>query len=127
MNKIDFSSDKRLFLSVETGNVPVSCLCRTHLSCERPSPFVDVEHRQHGKGAVGILGQAAIAHLGKAPETFEGEEWMLDLGAHTGLASIRRFVGLGQWPVLVGPFVGEVFRLRRKGLEPLPLRLGDTR
>ena len=47
-----------------------------------------------GKGPAGTLGEAAIAHFGKAPETLEHEERMFDLRT----LDLRRFpfVGLGQ-------------------------------
>ena len=125
MNKIALSSDKWPVLSLEAVIVPASSSCQTHLSCQRSSPFVDLEHGQHGEGAVGILCQAAIANLGKAPETFEGKEGVLDLGAHTGLAPIRGLVCLGQRAVPVGAFIGEVFCFRCNLPEPRPLRLAS--
>ena len=59
-----FSSDRQLFLSQKAGHFSASGSCRTHLSRQRSSPFADVQHRQHGEGAVGVLRQAAIANLG---------------------------------------------------------------
>ena len=46
---------------------------------------------------------------------------MLDLGTNAGLAPIGSLVRLSEGTVLVGAPVGEVFRLRRNLLEPLPL------
>ena len=112
MKKLVFSSNKWPFLSLDTGNFPASCSCWTHLSREWPSPFVYVEHRQHGEGAIGVLRQAAIANLSKAPKSFQGEKGMLDLGSNARLASVRGFVGIGQWAVPVGTLVGEILRFR---------------
>src|SRR5574343_1776314 len=100
--------------------------CRTHLSRQRSSPFTDVEHGQHGEGPVGILRQAAIANLGKAPETLEGQERMLAIGTHTGLATVGGLVSVRQRAVLVGAFVGEVFCFRRNALESFALSLAPV-
>lgn len=79
-------------------------------------------HRQHSEDAVGILCQATIAHLGRVPQTLQGQERVLGLGSYTGPALIRFLVGLGQRMVLVGAFVGgEVLRLWRNLLDPLTL------
>ena len=122
VNQIEFASNKWPVLSVDAGKSPSSWSCWAHHSCERLSPLVDIEHRQHGKSSISILRQATIANLGKAPEPLECKEGMLDLGSDTGLTPVRGFVSLGQGSILIGPFVGEVVRLRRKGLESLPLR-----
>ena len=114
MKEINFSSYKSPFLSRESGNSHVSGSCWTHLSCQRTSPLFDIEHRQHGKGPVGVLGEAAITYLGKSPKALEREKRMLNLGTNTGLAPVGGFVGLGQRSVLVGPLVGKVFGLRRQ-------------
>ena len=121
-----FSLDKRWFWCPKAENLSAFGLHWTHGSRERSSPFENVEHGQQGKGPVGILGEAAIAHLGKAPETLEHEERMFDLGAHTGLAPVRRFVGLGQRPVFVGSLVGKVFGLGGQFPEPFPLFLAPV-
>ena len=123
VKEIDFSSSKLPVLGMKTGHSPVSSLCRTHLSCQRSAPFVEIDHRQHGEGPVGVLGEAAITHLGKAPETLARQERMFDLGTDAGLAPVRGFIGLGQRTVLVGPLIGEVFGLRRQFSETFPLRL----
>ena len=86
MNQIDFSLNKWPFLSRDAGDSRVSGSCRTHLSCQRPPPFVDIEHRQHGEGPVNILRQTAITHLGESPKALEREKRVLDLGTNTGLA-----------------------------------------
>jgi hypothetical protein len=62
---------------------------RAHLSRERPAPLAHIDQGEHGVGAVGILGQPTITHLGKAPQTLEREERMLDDRAHRGLAPVR--------------------------------------
>lgn len=75
------------------GIFPLFRSCQTHLSCQRSAVLETVDRCQHGEGAVGILHQAAIAHLGKAPQALEGQEGMLDLGADTRLAAVRRSGG----------------------------------
>lgn len=114
MKRIVFSSNNWTVLSLDTGSSPASCSCQTHISRERPPLFIDVEHCQHGEGSIGVLRQAGIANLGKAPEALEGEEGMFDLGSDAGLASVRGFVGIGQRAVFVDTLVGEFFRLRRE-------------
>ncbi|RFC37756.1 MAG: hypothetical protein DID92_2727743055 [Candidatus Nitrotoga sp. SPKER] len=76
---------------------------------------------------VGVLGQTAIASLGEAPQALQSEERVFDLGAHRRLASIRCLVRLGQRTVRVVAYAGEIFRLRRKGLELLALLLASIR
>src|SRR4030066_1586860 len=121
VTRIEFSLNKWSFSCLEAGDFPASGSCRTHLSRQRSSPFADVEHRQHGESPVGILCQAAIANLGKAPQALQNQKRVLDLGAHTGLAPVRFPVCLGQRTALVGAFVGEIPSLRRNSLEPLTL------
>ena len=70
------------------GHSPVFALRRAHLSCERTSPFAQIDHRQHRKCSVGVLGQAAISDLGKSPNALEHQKGVLNLGTHTGLAPI---------------------------------------
>ena len=103
------------------GGSPLPVSCWTHLSCQRSSPLHEVCHRQHGKGPVGILRQAAIANLGKAPQALEREERMFDLGAHARLAPIGFLVGIGQRRIPISTLVGEVLDLGGGLLEPLPL------
>ncbi len=118
---MSFLLDSRPFSRVDGDDFPASCSCWTHLSRQRSSPLDEVEHRQHGEGPIGILCQTAIAHLGKAPQALQGQERVLDLGAHTRLAPVRFLVGFGQRAVSVGALVGEVLRLGRDSLEPLTL------
>ena len=100
MIRIEFSSDKWPVLGLDAGNFPAFCSCRTHLSRERSSPFVDVEHGQHGEGSIDILRQAAIANLGEAPETLQGQKWVFDLGTYTRLSSVCGLVSVGQRTVV---------------------------
>lgn len=58
VNRIDCSSDQWPFLGLEAGNSPASDSCRKHQVLEWSPQFVDVEHRQHGKGPVEALGVA---------------------------------------------------------------------
>mgnify|MGYP006891163218 CR=1 FL=1 len=51
---------------------------------------------------IGILRQATIANLGKAPQTLQGEERVLDFGSHTGLAPVRVLVGFRQGALIAG-------------------------
>ena len=71
---------------------------RKLLSREWPTPFAHIDQRQHGVGAVGVLRQAAIARLGEAPDALEGEERMLDLGAHRGLSAIGLLIRIAESP-----------------------------
>lgn len=97
--------------------------CRTHLCCEGPPPFAQIDHRQHGEGTVGVHRQAAIAGLGEAPQALEGQERVLDLGAHRGLAAIGLLVRIAERPVLVRPLIGEILGLGGDVLEPFALLL----
>ncbi len=60
--------------------------CWTDFSDQGSSPFDQIDQSQHGlnpfldESPVGVLRQAAIANLGKAPQTLERQERMLDLG-----------------------------------------------
>ena len=87
-----FSSVTKAILMTNARKSPALRSCRTHLSREWPTPFAHIEQRQHGEGTVGVLGQAAIACLGEAPEALEGQERMLDLGAHRGLSAIALLI-----------------------------------
>ena len=121
-----FSLNSWPFSSHAAGDFPISCSCRAHLSRQRSAPFVDVEHRQHGEGPVGILRQAAITNFGKAPQAFQGQERVLNFRSDTRLAPVGFLVGFRQRAVPVGAFVGEVLRLRRDLLESLPLLLAPV-
>ena len=128
MKRIEFSSDYGLHSARNRGIPPPFRSRRAHLFCQRSSPFDEIDHRQHGEGAIGVLRQTAIAHLGKVPQPLERQERMLDLRAHTGFAPVRVPVGIGQGRIPVGALVGvqkriqKVLRPRRNPLEPLPLR-----
>lgn len=123
MTRIEFSLNKWSPSCLETGDFPASSSCRARLSRQGSSPFIDAEHRQHGKGPVGILRQATIASLGKAPQALQNQKRVLDLRAHTGLAPVRFRVRFSQRTGLVGTFVGEIFGFQRNLLEPLTLSL----
>ena len=83
---------KGAILREETGISPAIFSRRTHLSCERHSPFNQIDHRQHGERTIGILGQTAIARLGETPDALQGVEPMLDLGADQRFAPVVRFI-----------------------------------
>src|SRR4029077_109462 len=114
---MSISSDTKTILMTSARQSSAPCSCRTQLCRERPTPFAQVDQREHGEGTVGVLRQTAIARLGEAPQALEGQKRMLDLGAHRRLSAIGLLVRLGQRPVLVRPLVGEVFCLGRDGLE----------
>src|SRR5438270_11126770 len=122
----EVSSVEEAILRTYAGKSPALRSYRTHLSCERPPPFAHIEQRQHGVGAVGVLGQSAIARLGKTPQALEGQERMLDLGAHRGLSAIGLLIRVAERPVLIGALVGEVFGLGRNLLESLALLLAPV-
>lgn len=77
------------------GVSPTFRSCRTHLWRQRSSPFDEIGQRQHGEGAIGVLGQAAIANLGKASQALDDQERVFDLRADARLAAIGLPVGLG--------------------------------
>ena len=83
--RLHFLSDKRRFFGLEAGLFPAFWLRWAHLSCQGSSPFVEIEHSQHGKSPVSVLGETAITRLGESPEALEREERGLNLGAHAGL------------------------------------------
>lgn len=78
------------------GEFPFLRSCWTHLSGQRSAVLEKVDRRQQGEGAVGILRQAAIAHLGEAPQALEDQEGMLDLGSDSRLVAVRFLLGIGQ-------------------------------
>lgn len=80
-----------------------------HLSCQRHSPFVQIDQRQHGKCTIRVPHQTTVAYLGKTIEALERSEWMFDLGSHLRLAAIGFLVGIRQWRATSGAFIGEVF------------------
>ena len=81
---------------------------RAHLGPQRLVPPVNVDQRQHRKQAVGVLGQAPVAHLGKAPNFLEREKRVLHLGARLALGGVDLFVPLAQRRVAVRALIGEV-------------------
>jgi hypothetical protein len=118
---MQFSFDRSSYLRHTAEDFPLSCSCWAHLSRQWTTPLDEIDHRQHRKCAVGILGQSTIAGLGKSPEVLQSQERMLDLGAHTRLAPIDFSVPSTQLTVAVGTPVGEVLGLGRNGFESFPL------
>lgn len=102
-NSDHISSQEVLAAGGSQGAFPFVDSCRTHLSRQRSAVLEDVDRSEHGKGAVGILRQTAIAHLGEAPQAFEDQEGILDLRPDAGLAAVRFLVGIGQRDIAVGP------------------------
>lgn len=93
------SSYEGLTAGGKWGYFPFGVSCRTHLSYQRPAVLENVDGGQHGKGAVGILRQTAIAHLGEAPQALEDQEGMLDLRRFVSLSASDR--GALQWARLL--------------------------
>ena len=116
----------RAVLRVNAGFYPAFSSRGAHLSRKRSAPFAQIDHRQHGEGAIGILGQAAVAHLGEAPQTLEDQKRMLDLGTYRRLPTVGRFVRLGQGAMTVGTPVGEVAGFRCYFLDLLLLPLAPV-
>ena len=86
----------------------------------------NVDRGQHGKSPVGVLGQAAIAYFGKAPQALEDQKGMLDLRPDTRLTPVRLLVGIGQRRIAVRPLVGKILGIRGDLPESLPLRLAPV-
>jgi len=99
------------------GISPAFFSCRTHLSCQRHSPFLEIDQRQQGKSAIGILEQTTVAHLGKPIDALEWTERMLNLGAHLRFSAVGFLVPIRQWGVAAGAFVSEVTCFWRNLLE----------
>ena len=62
--------------------------CRTHLRRETASQEIEIRQGERREEAHGVLGQAAIADLGEAPEPFHHMEGMLPTGARLGAPAI---------------------------------------
>jgi hypothetical protein len=60
------------------------------------SHYVQIGQRTCDEQAVGILGHAAVAHLGKAEDALDDRKRMLALGAHLRFVSILRALGRRQ-------------------------------
>ena len=56
----------------------------------------------------GILGEAAVADIGVAPEAFDDAEGKLDLGAEAGLVPVAVVLPGGERLVAVGLVVDEI-------------------
>ena len=63
--------------------------------------------------AMGVLGQAAIAHLHEAEHALDHADRVLDLGAHFRLGSVLGPLGLVDNAVLAVAAMGEIPRVRR--------------
>ena len=57
---------------------------------------------------MGILMQATIARFGKAKNSFDNKERMLDPGAHFRFIAVDRFLCVTQWTMAMAFLVGEV-------------------
>ena len=88
--------------------MPGLATLRAHLGLQRLVPPVNVNQRQHRKQAVGVLGQAPVAHFGKAPNLLEREKRVLHLGTRLALGGVDLFVPLAQGRVAVRALIGEV-------------------
>jgi hypothetical protein len=63
--------------------------------------------------AMGVLGQAAIAHLDEAEHTLDHADRVLDLGAHFGFGSVLGPLRLVDNSVPAVAAMGEIPRVRR--------------
>jgi hypothetical protein len=68
---------------------------QTHLCQQRPAPLVDIDQSQHRKYTVGVLGQATIAHLGKALDALELEKRVFDFCPCLAFGAVDLLVTLG--------------------------------
>src|SRR5689334_3676192 len=78
-----------------TGFWPVFRPLRAHLCRKSASRQVKVRQRERNEGAIGILRQAAIAHLRETPQPFDHGEHMFDAGANLRLVAVlatRHFI-----------------------------------
>ena len=98
----------------------------THLSCEWPSLYAQIDQSEHRERAVGIPGQPPIADLGEAPDALYCEERMLNLATHNRLVTVGFFVRLAQGPTPVDPLIGEVLCAGGDFLELLALALSPV-
>ncbi len=55
---------------------------------------VEIGQRAGDEQAMGVLGQAAIAHLDEAEHPLDHADRVLDLGAHFGFGSVLGSLGL---------------------------------
>ena len=86
---------------------------QTHL-CHQPlSAEVDVGQRERDERARGVLGQPAVAHLGKAPQPLDHAEHVLDARTDARLAAVLRPCGLIDFALPAHALVGEVAGPRR--------------
>lgn len=73
---------------------------------------VDVCQAQGHERARGVLGQPALAHLGKTPQPLDHREDMLHAGPHLGLVAIPGALQFIDFASLAYTLVGEVTRVR---------------
>jgi formylglycine-generating enzyme required for sulfatase activity/CheY-like chemotaxis protein len=73
-------------------------------------PFVYVDQRKHGIGSIGVLCQAAVAHLDKSPNAREGQKRVLDFGTHRRLSAVGLSIGFAERPVSARPLIVEEFQ-----------------
>src|SRR5690606_37656848 len=83
---------------------------RTHLCHQWSSTQVDVGQRQRRERARGVLGQAAVAHLGEAPQALDYAEHVLDASANARLVAVLLPRGLVHIASPAHTLVGEVLR-----------------
>ena len=100
----DLDAALRMSWPLEVGKRGIShrfLLRGAHFSRQRFPPWVEIDQSQHGEGAVGVLDQATITRLGKAPESLEDEKRGLHLGPHLGFAAVRALVGFARGAIPV--------------------------
>ena len=85
-------------------------LCRSQ---QFPTDHEQVRQSAGDEQSIGILIQSAIAHLGKAEEPFDHEEWMLHFGPHLRFGSIPALVFVAQGAASATLVIGKVSGLGR--------------
>ena len=60
------------------------------------SNHVQIGQREHGKGTRGVLGQAAIAHLGEAPQLLDDAKRMFAASPGPKACAVDHALGFGQ-------------------------------
>ena len=89
-----------------------------HLCQQMPARQVNIGQSNSGEGAGGVLGQAAIAHLGKAPQALDHRKHMLDPRTDLRLVAVLAALDLIDFTTrLARALVGKVLGLRRLAVD----------
>src|SRR3974390_2387057 len=84
------------------GPISYSLETRRPLRQKSSSDHVEVRQGKHRQGTHRVLVQAAVAHLGKAPQAFDDVEGMLTAGAPARAAAVDQLLILAQRLMLAG-------------------------